>query len=146
MAVNFYLFYKFPYNLLKNKISDLSASTTKIKVMLLSSSANPSQSTWDNKSDVTNEITGTGYTAGGKEITNKTVTETSGTIIFDGDDVEWTSATFTARYAVIYDDTPTTNTDKKLIGYIDFGEDKSVENGTFKIVWNEAGIFTITNT
>ena len=145
MAVTAYVFSKFPYWLAKGAINDLSDNTnTHIKVMLLTSSASPDQETWEDKGDVTNEVTGTGYTAGGAELTNKSISESTKVTTFDADDVTWSSSTITARYAVIYDDTPTNDTDKKLIAYIDFGEDKSSENGNFTLQWDSDGIITWT--
>ena len=145
MAVTSYMFSKFPYNLMKGLISDLSDnSNTHIKVMLLTSSASPDQESWESKADVTNEVSGIGYTSGGKEIANKSVTESSKVSVFDGNDVTWSSSTITARYAVVYDDTPSSDSDKKLILYIDFGEDKSSNNGDFTIQWDSEGIFKFT--
>ncbi len=89
------------------------------------------------------EVSGTGYTAGGKAITTPAVTYTGATnvIKLDADDVTWGSSTITASYALIYDDTATSKT---LIGYIDFGESLSSSNGDFKIQWDAAGMATIT--
>lgn len=127
-----------------NKEVDFDSDT--IKVALLSSSYTPNQDTDDYWNDVSAyEVTGTGYTAGGATLANKSVTYTSGTNVtkFDADDVSWTSSTITARYAVIYDSTGTAST-SALIGYVDFGSNQSSSSGTFSIVWDSAGIFTTT--
>lgn len=87
----------------------------------------------------TNEISGTGYTAGGEDLANKAVTQGS-TTDFDADDVDWTDATFTAYHAVLYDDTLT---DDDLICSFDFGEGKEVSSGTFTIEWDSNGILTL---
>lgn len=112
------------------------------KIMLTTSTYTPA-ATHSVKADVTNEISGTGYTAGGATLQNVTWTESSGTVTLDATDVSWTSATFTARYAVIYDDTPTSPLDP-LVCLIDFGTDKSVTAGTFTIQFHANGIFTLT--
>ncbi len=128
-----------------NKEVDFDSDT--IKVALLSSSYTPNQDTDDYWNDVSSyEVTGTGYTAGGATLANKAVTYTSGTNVtkFDADDVSWTSSTITARYAVIYDASPATDSTKPLIGYVDFGSNQSSSSGTFSIVWDSAGIFTTT--
>ena len=128
-----------------NKEVDFDSDT--IKVALVTSSYTPNQDTHDYWDDVaTNEVSGTGYTAGGETLASKTVTYTSGTNVtkFDAADVSWASSTITARYAVIYDATPATNAAKPLIGYVDFGSDQSSSSGTFSIVWDAAGIFTTT--
>lgn len=119
-----------------------------IKVMLCTSSYTPDQDAHTTKADVTGEVTGDGYTAGGAEITTKSLTYDSATntIKFDGADVTWSNSTITARYAVIYADIGAVDSDKPLIGYIDFGGDKSSENADFVIQWSTDGIVTFTAT
>ena len=128
-----------------NKEVDFDSDT--IKVALLTSSYTPNQDSHDYWDDVSSfEVSGTGYTAGGATLASKTVGYTSGTNVtkFDAADVSWTSSTITARYAVLYDDSPATAATKPLIGYVDFGSDQSSSSGTFSIVWDAAGIFTTT--
>tara|TARA_R110000787_G_scaffold116592_3_gene226895 strand:+ start:1048 stop:1398 length:351 start_codon:yes stop_codon:yes gene_type:complete len=85
------------------------------------------------------EISGTGYSANGEALASKAVTQAA-TTKFDATDVEWTTATFTANHAVIYDDTLAGN---DLIASIDFGGAQSVVAGTFSIVWHNDGILTL---
>jgi len=144
MAVTAKAFSNMPLNALKKLITDLNDAGTTVKCMLLTSSASPDQETWNDKADVTNEVSGTGYTAGGAALASKAVTEATRVTKFDADDVEWTSSTIIARYAVLYDGTPGAEADQCLLIWLDFGEDKSSENGTFKIQWNASGIFTFT--
>jgi hypothetical protein len=128
-----------------NKEIDLDSDT--IKVMLCTSSYTPNQDTHQYKSDVTNEITGTGYTAGGATLGSPAVAYNTGTNVFnfDGADVSWTSATFTgARYAVVYDATPGSDATRPLISYVDFGADQNVTAGTFTLTWDSTGIVTVT--
>jgi len=90
----------------------------------------------------TNEISGTGYTAGGATLANSTVTQDdSGDLAkWDATDITWSTATITdARYAVIYD----TTVSNDIIAYIDFGANKSSVASDFKIIWNASGIITI---
>lgn len=117
-----------------------------IKTMLTTSSYTPDQDAHVFKSDVTNEVSGTNYSAGGTTLTTKTLGYTSGTnvIKFDSDDASWASSTITARIAVIYDSTPGTDATRPLMIYVDFGADVSTTNGTFTIVFDSAGICTIT--
>lgn len=78
----------------------------------------------------TDEVSGTGYTAGGKALTNVNPT-TSGTTAFtDFSDVSWTSATFSTDGCMIYNDTDAGDT---AIEVHDFGGTKSVTAGTFTI-------------
>ncbi len=108
----------------------------------------PNQDTHDYFDDVnTYEVSGaTGYTAGGITLSSKTSTYDSANnvIILDAADVTWSSSTITARYAVVYDDSPATNGTKPLIGYVDFGSDQSSTNGNFTITWDATGIVRIT--
>lgn len=115
-------------------------------VMLTTSSYAPDVDSHTVRSDVTNEVSASGtYTAGGAQIANTAVTvdNTNDRAVFDGDDVSWTSATITARYAVIYKSTGTASTDP-LLAYIDFGTPQTSTNGTFAITWNSSGIITLT--
>jgi hypothetical protein len=82
----------------------------------------------------TNEVPNSGtYTAGGGALTNISPT-TSGTTAFtDFDDLSFTSATITARGALIYNTTPAhTYTDPTVV-VLDFGSDKTSTSGTFTI-------------
>jgi hypothetical protein len=125
---------------------EIDFDTDDIRVMLTSSAYTPNQDTHAYKSDVTNEVTGTGYTAGGQALTSKTVTydATNNVIVLDAADTTWASSTVTARYAVIYDNTPATDATKPLLGYVDFVSDQSSTNGNFTITWDATGIFRIT--
>jgi hypothetical protein len=121
--------------------------TDTIKVALLTNSYTPDQDAHNYYDDVVaNEVTGTGYTAGGNTLANKTNSYNSSTnvITLDADDTTWSSSTITARYAVVYDATPATNATKPLIGYVDFGSDQSSSNGNFTITWDATGIVRIT--
>lgn len=129
---------------LANKEIDWTSDT--IKVALTTSSYTPDQDVHDYFNDVTNEVSGTGYTAGGATLANCTATYTAGTNVMklDADDAVWATATITARYAVIYDSTPGTAATNPLIGYVDFGADVSSTAANFTITWDAAGIFTYT--
>lgn len=117
-----------------------------IKVMLTTSTYVPDLDVHDFKDDVTNEVTGTGYTAGGATLASKTITYTAATNVvkLDAADATWPSSTITARVAVVYDDTPATAATKPLVCYQKSDADISTTSGTFTITWNASGIFTIT--
>lgn len=144
MAVTAYVYGNFMKNVLSGKVVDW--INHPIKVMLCTSTYVPNQDTHQTKADVTGEVTGTGYTAGGATLANKTITydPATNTTILDADDVVWLNSTITARYAVIYDDNGATDADKLLLGYVDFGQDVSSTNGDFKITWDASGIFRFT--
>jgi hypothetical protein len=128
-----------------NGAVDLDTDT--IKVALVTSAYTPSQDNDDFFNDVTNELpTAGGYTAGGASLANKAVTQdnTDNEGVFDADDLAWTSATFTARGAVIYKNRGGASSADELIAYIDFGSDKTVSSGTFTIQWAAEGILNLT--
>lgn len=143
MAVSAKYYGKF-FNSAFTKKVDLTADT--VKVMLCTSSYTPDQDTHDFKDDVTNEVSGTGYTATGATLASPTLTYTGGTntLAFDGADVSWTTSTITARYAVVYDSTPGTDATRPLIMYVDFGADVSTTAGTLTLTWDSAGLCSVT--
>lgn len=117
---------------------DFTASTGHtFKLAMYDNSASFTAATTDYT--VTNEISGTGYTAGGGTLTNITPT-TSGTTAFaDFADLVFSTATITARGALIYNTTTgggsgTTET----VAVLDFGSDKSSTAGDFTIVFPAA--------
>ncbi|MBP7406069.1 MAG: hypothetical protein KA973_14240 [Candidatus Microthrix sp.] len=114
-----------------------------IKGALVTSSYTFDQDTHDYFDDITNEVTGTGYTAGGATLASKTLTYTAGTntIAIDAADLAWTTSTITARGLVIYKSTGTGST-SPLIGFIDFGADVISTAGTFTVTFDAGGIGT----
>ena len=114
---------------------DLNNDTLKVALVTSSYIADPDHTSF------TNEVAGTGYTAGGATLVNTAVTkdDINDKAFLDADDVTWATSTITARGAVIYkDDTPDI-----LIAYIDFTSDKSSTAGDFTIQWNAAGIIQL---
>ena len=128
---------RFKANLM-NKIIDMEADT--LKVILLDDS-HGFTTTHNVLTDVsTNELAATGnYSTGGATLASGAVTQ-GATTKFDATDTAWSSATFTAYHAVIYDDTVATD---DLICSIDFGGAKAVSAGTFTIQWHTDGILTL---
>lgn len=118
--------------------------TDTVKVALVTSTYSPNIDTHDNFDDITNEVSGTGYSAGGATLGSVTVTAdtTNDRGVFDAADTSWSTATITARGAVIYKSTGTAST-SKLICYVDFGSDIVSTASTFSIVWNASGILTL---
>ena len=129
---------------LANKEVDWNTDT--IKCMLTTVTYVPDQDTHQYKSSVTNEVVGTGYTAGGVALATPTITYTAATnkLMLDAGDASWAASTITARIAVVYDDTPATDATKPLAVYQDFGADVSTTNGTFTVQWSASGIVEIT--
>ena len=82
------------------------------------------------------EVTGTGYTAGGNTLTISQVPTSTGTTAFlDFADTTWSSATITARGALIYLADGGTN---PAVAVLDFGSDKTSTAGDFTIVFPAA--------
>jgi len=83
---------------------------------------------------------GNGYTTAGNALASKAVTENSTSGCFTATDPEWTSATFTARGALIYNKTlgDASSNARGAIAVLDFGGDFTVSGGTFKIVFPAA--------
>lgn len=136
-----FLYTKFATNLLSGKNIDLDTDT--IKVALCTSSYTPAK-THAFFSDITNEVIGTGYSAGGTTLTTKTVTQddTNFRAVWDADDASWASSTITARYAVIYESTGVAGT-SPLIGLVDFGQNLTSSLSTFSVAFNASGILRL---
>lgn len=128
------IYNRFKANLM-NKVVDLEADT--INVSLYDNSH--AFTATDTDYTTTNELaTAGGYTQGGQALAGKAVTEAA-TTKWDATDLAWTSATFTAYHAVIYDSTAGND----LICSIDFGGAQTVAAGTFTIQWHANGIITM---
>lgn len=115
-------------------VHDLSSATSQtFKIALYTSSATLGAST--TAYSATNEVSGTGYTAAGEALTSP-ATSASGTTAFaDFADASWTSASFTANGALIYNDTVAGD---PAVAVLAFGGDKTVSSGTFTIVFPTA--------
>lgn len=134
------IYNRFKYNCFSGAI-DVESPGDTVKCALLTSSHafDADNNVW---SDISaNEVSGTGYVAGGETLIGMTVTQddTNDLAKFDGDDVTWSSSTITARFAVLYNTTVSDN----LIACFDFTTDKSSSNGNFTIEWHADGIITL---
>jgi hypothetical protein len=112
------------------------------KALLVTSSYTPNKDTHDKRDDVTNEVSGTGYTAGGVTTACTVTKDTANdrvTLQFAA--VSWATSTITARALVIYKSTGTASTDN-LVAYNDFGSDVSSTAGTFSVA---ASTITLAN-
>ena len=109
---------------------DFSSTTTQVyKIALYTNSATLNQDTTAYTSS--GETSGTGYVAGGKELTigvNPTNSNDISYLSFD--DISWTGSTFTARGALIYKYDGSTN---PAVCVLDFGSDKTTTNGNFTV-------------
>ena len=88
-----------------------------------------------------NEVSGTGYTAGGGALTNVDPTSSGTTALTDFQDETFSTATITARGALIYNTTPNTTSisvTNPSVVVLDFGGDKTSTAGDFTIVFPTA--------
>jgi hypothetical protein len=83
----------------------------------------------------TNEVSGTGYSAGGNTLTRVDPTSSGTTAFTDFADTTWSSSTITARGAMIYNDSAAGN---PAVVILDFGSDKTSTNGDFTVVFPTA--------
>lgn len=92
-----------------------------------------------------NEVTGTGYTAGGTALTSTAISTVAGGIVmWDAADTAWTSATFSNAYGcLIYADALTTPVADQGIIAVYFGAAYSVTAGTFTIQWASTGLMRV---
>ena len=108
---------------------DLGTSGNTLKIALYTSSASLGATTATYTASA--EVSGTGYTAGGASLSSQAVAfdSTNQVAYFDAADPAWTTATITARGALIYNNTKSNAT----IAVLDFGSDYTSTAGTFTI-------------
>ena len=131
MAITSAVCTSFKVELLKGVHNFTATTGNTFKIALYTSDATLGAST--TAYSATNEITnssGTAYTAGGATLTSVTPTASSTTAVCDFADVSYTSASFTANGAVIYNDSASGD---PACAVIAFGSDKTVTSGTFTI-------------
>ena len=111
---------------------DLDTDTFK---MLLVTSTYTAAKTHDKRNDITNEVSGTGYTAGGNAVTVTVAQDnTNSRVTINFTVTSWTSSTITARAGVIYKSRGGASSADELVCYLDFGADVSSSAGTFAVL------------
>jgi hypothetical protein len=101
--------------------------TDTFKIALYTSAATLSAAT--TVYSTSDEVVGTGYAAGGNTLTGATVSLSGTTAFVDFSDSSWTTATITARGALIYNSSKA----NKAVAVLDFGSDKISTGGTFTV-------------
>ncbi len=99
------------------------------KIALYTSSASLGAAT--TAYSTSNEVVGTGYTAGGNTLTTVAPTSSGTTAFLDFNDTTWSTATITANGALIYNSTQS----DKAVAVLAFGADKTSTAGDFTIVF-----------
>jgi len=113
------------------------ADTFKMALYTSSASLNASTTAYT----TSNETSGTGYSAGGQDLTNVDPTTSSTTAFTDFTDETWSSSSITARGALIYNSTPNTTSislTNPAVIVLDFGADKTSTTGDFTVVFPTA--------
>ena len=103
-------------------------NTFKIALYTSSATLGAGTTAFSTSNEITNS-SGTAYTSGGATLTSVTPTTDSTTAVCDFADVSFTSASFTANGALIYNSSQS----NKAVAVIAFGGDKTVSSGTFTI-------------
>ena len=120
---------------------DMDADTFKCALLTSSHTPNAANSVLADVS--ANEVSGTGYTAGGATLADVTWAIDGTTCVLDAADPEWTGSTITARYAAIYKSGTANSLTNPLVCLLDFEEDKGVTGGTFSVQFNTGGIVVL---
>ena len=139
MAITSAICTSFKVELLKG-VHDFTATTgDTFKIALYTSSATLGAGTtaFTTSNEITNS-SGTAYTSGGATLTSVTPTSDSTTAVCDFADVSFTSASFSANGALIYNSSES----NAAVAAIAFGADKTVSSGTFTIQFPTAGATT----
>ena len=108
----------------------LDSDTIHIALYTSSASLDASTDGYTTSNEITN-ASGSAYSAGGLALSSKAVTENSTSGVFDAADPEWTSASFTARGALIYKSGGT----NPAVVVLDFGADKTTSSETFTVTF-----------
>jgi|SRR5210317_98702 hypothetical protein len=133
MAITQAMCTSFKQALLDGEMDFSSDTAQSYKIALYTSSASLDAAT--TAYTTSNEVSGTGYTAGGNTLTISTNPTTSGTTAFlSFDTTTWSTATITARGALIYQDGGST----PAVAVLDFGGDKTSTAGDFQITFPTA--------
>jgi hypothetical protein len=121
-------------------------NTDTFKIMLVTSTYTPNIDTHTKRSDITNEVVGSGYSAGGATLSGVAVTNdtTNDRTSFDATDPTWASSSITARGAVIYKSRGGASSADELVCYLDFGADITSTAATFTVTFGANGILLLT--
>ena len=122
--------FSFAQELLKGT-HNFTANTIKLAQYTAGSGAPYSTSSTVYDAAVANEVSGAGYTTGGNTLSSPVVANQTNVATLTFAQTQFTSATFGAAYAVIYN----SSSSNKLVVVLDFGGTKSCSNGTFTITF-----------
>lgn len=107
------------------------------KAMLVTNAYAPNKDTHTKRSDVTNEVSGAGYSTGGTTVTCTVAKDTvNDKETWTFANPSWPTSTFTARAAVIYKSRGGASSADELVSYVDFGADITASGGTFAVTFS----------
>ena len=110
---------------------DFSSDTFKMALYTADATLNADNTVYT----TTNEVSGTGYSAGGNTLTVSTTPSSSGTTAYVSfSNTSWASSTITARGALIYNSSKA----NRAVAVLDFGADKSSSSSTFTVTFPTA--------
>lgn len=113
------------------------------KILMVTDTYTPDFTVHDFRNDITNEVTGTGYSAGGQAFTTTEITLASGVLTWDFADPSWASSTISnAMAGVTYTNVGADTTDQLLL-LLDFVTAVSTSAGTLTIALAAGGAMTI---
>lgn len=114
--------------------ANIAVNSDTFKCMLVTSTYTPNKGTHDRRNDITNEVSGTGYTSGGTTCTVSGALDTTNhryDVTITGP--SFATATITARAMIVYKSRGGASSADELVAYIDFGSDVSSTAATFAI-------------
>ena len=112
---------------------DIEADTNKIALYTSSASLGAATTAYSSSNEISN-ASGSAYSAGGATLGSAAVATDGTTVTIDFADPSWTSASFTANGALIYN----SSNSNKAICVLAFGGDYTVTNGTFQVTFPAA--------
>ena len=103
-------------------------------MLLVTSSYTPNKQTHERRDDISNQVTGTGYTAGGVDVdVTVTINNEDNRVVLQFDGAFWPESTITAAGAVVYKSRGGNASDDELVFFNDFGSSLSSTSSTFVV-------------
>lgn len=134
------------YNAAKAALLDggLDLLNDMLKVALVGAAYTPDPDAHEVFDDISAEVSGAGYTAGGQALSGKVILrdDINDRAAFDAADLTWAAATLTARGAVLYADSGDPGT-SPLVAHIDFEYDYAASGENYVVEWHADGILTL---
>ena len=135
-----------PNNLKQKQAEAFFTAAKTYRMSLHTSSLVPNEDTHENFDDLTDEVSGTGYAAGGDDIGDPTISRDDDNNVIKIDWADYTFSTLTVpeiRYAVIYEDTGTPGS-STIIAILDFGSNQASVAADFIVKINTHGVLNVT--